>query len=284
MNSDKDYYAILGVLPSAEDIIIRAAYRALAQRYHPDRAQASDSNVSRMADINEAYRVLSDPTLRKNYDAQKMSSSNQGQPEYQDFGDESPSAPDPLEKDWNLAKRFYPDLDNLNTRLEKVSWRLASAFRATLLESKAFEKRASVAASMERGFLERYFGKNPTIIDFASRLIQASHRQAAKDLNEAIRVLGDKSSPKLIIDAITSTHANILRPAFFLLIDQIENDNATFYCYEELIKAVGGTINPAGGIFNFRYDINLHGKHFQIKNWSYLRQWYIDNVIPLSKA
>ena len=33
----KDYYAILGVTPQAEDVVIKAAYRALAQRYHPDR-------------------------------------------------------------------------------------------------------------------------------------------------------------------------------------------------------------------------------------------------------
>jgi curved DNA-binding protein CbpA len=33
MNATKDYYATLGVLPSAEDIVIRAAYKALAQRY-----------------------------------------------------------------------------------------------------------------------------------------------------------------------------------------------------------------------------------------------------------
>jgi DnaJ-class molecular chaperone len=36
MNSQKDYYRILGVLDDAEDIVIKAAYRALAQRYHPD--------------------------------------------------------------------------------------------------------------------------------------------------------------------------------------------------------------------------------------------------------
>ena len=39
MTSDKDYYRILGVLDDAEDIVIKAAYRALAQRYHPDRWQ-----------------------------------------------------------------------------------------------------------------------------------------------------------------------------------------------------------------------------------------------------
>lgn len=37
----KDYYATLGVTPQAEDVVIKAAYRALAQRYHPDRFASS---------------------------------------------------------------------------------------------------------------------------------------------------------------------------------------------------------------------------------------------------
>jgi curved DNA-binding protein CbpA len=37
MNTDADYYAVLGVLPDAEQVVIVAAYRALASLYHPDR-------------------------------------------------------------------------------------------------------------------------------------------------------------------------------------------------------------------------------------------------------
>ena len=37
MDLNKDYYKILGVLDNAEDIVIKAAYRALAQKYHPDK-------------------------------------------------------------------------------------------------------------------------------------------------------------------------------------------------------------------------------------------------------
>ena len=37
MDAPTDFYQILGVLPDAEQIVITAAYRALASRYHPDR-------------------------------------------------------------------------------------------------------------------------------------------------------------------------------------------------------------------------------------------------------
>ena len=35
MINNKTYYQILGVTPDAEDIVIRAAYKVLSQRYHP---------------------------------------------------------------------------------------------------------------------------------------------------------------------------------------------------------------------------------------------------------
>jgi len=71
---NKDYYAILGVLPSVEDFVIRAAYRALAQRYHPDKLPDCRATAeARMREINEAYAVLSDERLRAKYDARSVS-------------------------------------------------------------------------------------------------------------------------------------------------------------------------------------------------------------------
>ncbi len=69
MDPSKDYYAVLGVLPTAEDIVIRAAYKVLAQRYHPDRSKEGNDEANRkMASINEAFSVLADPTRRSEYD------------------------------------------------------------------------------------------------------------------------------------------------------------------------------------------------------------------------
>ena len=51
-----------GVHPSAEDVVIRAAYKALAQRYHPDRfAGSKDEAHRRMSELSIAYEVLADP-------------------------------------------------------------------------------------------------------------------------------------------------------------------------------------------------------------------------------
>lgn len=62
----KNYYEILQVSPKAETSIITVAYKRLAQTYHPD--VVGDASTARMADINEAYEVLSNPVRRAEYD------------------------------------------------------------------------------------------------------------------------------------------------------------------------------------------------------------------------
>jgi len=63
-----DYYSILGVTPSAEDVVIRAAYRALMRHYHPD--TNPDPEAQRRAqEITAAFAVLRDPAKRAEYDA-----------------------------------------------------------------------------------------------------------------------------------------------------------------------------------------------------------------------
>lgn len=63
----QDYYRTLGVDKSADAQAIKKAYRKLARKYHPDLSKEADAEA-RMAAVNEAYAVLSDPEKRKVYD------------------------------------------------------------------------------------------------------------------------------------------------------------------------------------------------------------------------
>jgi len=64
----KDYYKILGVGRSASEKDIKAAYRKLARKYHPDVNPGDKSAEDRFKEIGEAYEVLSDPEKRRRYD------------------------------------------------------------------------------------------------------------------------------------------------------------------------------------------------------------------------
>ena len=63
----KDYYQILGVARDAPSDAIKKAFRKLARKYHPDVSKEADAG-KRMAEINEANTVLSDPEKRAAYD------------------------------------------------------------------------------------------------------------------------------------------------------------------------------------------------------------------------
>jgi DnaJ-class molecular chaperone len=64
----KDYYFVLGVSREASGRGIRTAFRDLARRHHPDYAGPAGTPMFR--DVLEAYRVLSDPQRRREYDAE----------------------------------------------------------------------------------------------------------------------------------------------------------------------------------------------------------------------
>lgn len=72
MTGIMSHYARLGVPFDASTEQIRAAYRELAWHHHPDRTGRPAS--AEMMEINEAWRVLSDPVLRHSYDAGLRSS------------------------------------------------------------------------------------------------------------------------------------------------------------------------------------------------------------------
>ncbi|WP_213879569.1 DnaJ C-terminal domain-containing protein [Pseudomonas sp. dw_358] len=63
----KDYYKILGVEPTADDKAIKAAFRKLARKYHPDVSKEKDAE-NRFKEANEAYEALSNPEKRAEYD------------------------------------------------------------------------------------------------------------------------------------------------------------------------------------------------------------------------
>ena len=67
MSTTRDLYDVLGVPRSASAEEIRAAYRRLARRYHPDVSQEPDA-AERFAELTRAYEVLSDQDARTRYD------------------------------------------------------------------------------------------------------------------------------------------------------------------------------------------------------------------------
>lgn len=73
-----DYYELLEVERSADDKILKSAYRRMAMRYHPDKNPGDREAEARFKAINEAYDCLKDPQKRAAYDRYGHAAFQQG--------------------------------------------------------------------------------------------------------------------------------------------------------------------------------------------------------------
>jgi len=65
-----DHYELLRLNPGAEPEVVDRVYRKLAKRFHPDNSETGDAET--FLRIAEAYRVLSDPKKRCEYDSERV--------------------------------------------------------------------------------------------------------------------------------------------------------------------------------------------------------------------
>lgn len=92
----KDYYSILGVSKDADEVVIKAAYKALAQKYHPDKSQSETaaSSTKLMSDINKAYSVIGNLVSKQKYD-QELSGNNHSEAKKKAASSAKPRQPAP---------------------------------------------------------------------------------------------------------------------------------------------------------------------------------------------
>lgn len=82
-SKQKDYYKVLSVSREADDRTIKKAYRNLVKLHHPDKSMqkglTKEEAEKKMASINEAYEVLSDPELKARFDRGEDPNSQEAQ-------------------------------------------------------------------------------------------------------------------------------------------------------------------------------------------------------------
>lgn len=113
----KDYYQVLGILPSATKQEIKEAYRKMSLRWHPDRNPDVDVTAM-MQDINEAYKILNNDISRARYDKEyqefiregecRQSKHNENKSESWDYEYEVHN--EDLKRDINEARTYAKDI------------------------------------------------------------------------------------------------------------------------------------------------------------------------------
>jgi curved DNA-binding protein CbpA len=264
----QNYYEVLGVSQNADDFVIKAAYKALAQRYHPDKfannpLDAADAE-NKMRQLNEAYQVLSDTAKRRDYD--NWLSQNQQPNSQQSSNDAKQQA------DWQIALRFYPDLTSFETRLAKFDIDLVTEFRSHLLATQQYERRQAIADKLEQDYLEGYFGDHPDIIQFARELLLAGKREGAKELNQMLKVVGSSVPAEEIIEQLAVKHA----PSSIIKKPKINSSSKGFIRWDVYIASYSCTKN----------DLDYAIKHGKIESlldngFLYVKDKKIDGVFSI---
>lgn len=260
-----DHYATLGLVPEADPIVIKAAYRALAQAYHPDKWRGDPGTATRrMAEINEAYRVLGDVRLRAEYDSVRDVAKN-GQPYGEDRSGEREdafsSALSETEHRWSVATSVLPDLVSLRNNLSRISTSLSFAFVTLLLESQQFSERKAIAEKLEVSFLSQYFGSNKQVLEFAKDLIMSGEKEAAKLLNQLIDVLGTNIEPRILINQVTTRYPMSSKSHLIRELTQKLDSTGDINFAKNIANLKGFSLNERPvGLFNFKITVSKEGE------------------------
>ena len=161
MDASKDYYAILGVLPSIEPTALKAVYLALVKKYHPDVYKGNNAGAERITkQLNEAYGVLGDEKKRAEYDSlRKNQSSQRGDFSQENTSEGNDSYDNELEKDWKFVVEYYPEAEVQRLILGKITPALAFMFKIQIISNKLAKDSVKISNIMQHEYLSRYFGK-----------------------------------------------------------------------------------------------------------------------------
>src|SRR5215831_5634313 len=78
MSTKRCYYETLEVDRSADETKLKAAFRKLAMKWHPDKNPGDTQSEMKFKEVNEAYEVLKDPQKRAAYDRYGHAAFEQG--------------------------------------------------------------------------------------------------------------------------------------------------------------------------------------------------------------
>ena len=186
----RTYYDVLGVAVDTPDVVIKAAYRALAKEYHPDGTDKLTADTDKFIEIQSAYTVLSNPETRSEYDA--------GLREELSLPHAHPVAVA------QAPEQGVLDLERIRARLAIYSDALASAFDEAWVRGECGEDPLAYAEALEREFFRGYFGEDGDIQVLARLLLLRSRKGTALTLNKLVSggVSSESEDNRLLLQQI----------------------------------------------------------------------------------
>jgi DnaJ domain len=193
MSKNIDYYHILGVYPGAKADIINLSYQKL--RLYLSTIN-DDNSAQKLNQINEAFLILSNKETRTKYDHSRAEKIHLANNYFDTKLDPQPNNTLLIDNNWSQAINNYPQLYEIEDNLRSISWRLSTAFKLYLLNTKYFDAAKIIASQLEISFLENFFSSDKNLIDFGKMLIIHQEIPAAKELNTLVNYVSEVSEVK----------------------------------------------------------------------------------------
>ena len=166
-----DLYKRLQVDPHADSVVIRAAYHALARKFHPD----AGGDLKRMVELNEAWAVLGNPMMRSAYDIEQEPprqplATTRSEP-HAGFDQGGGERPRPANRDsssmldfgryagWSLGQLVDKDPDYLEWMARTSIGRRLSPEVRTLLDARAASRAAIAVGSRGKSAGRDWLGR-----------------------------------------------------------------------------------------------------------------------------
>ena len=147
-----NYYKILGVSEDADAKEIKAKYRKLAMKYHPDRNPDDKKAEEMFKTVSEAYEILGDENKRKEYDEKRKNKRNSNNSQ-RFAGKKSSRAEQNSESAKRGAEAFFR---NFSANPNDIKNMFESAFDVNNMSSSDKDKMREHKKSMEQSF-ENFF-------------------------------------------------------------------------------------------------------------------------------
>lgn len=202
-----NYYELLGVDIKAEAIVIRSAYKAMIQKYHPDKAVGQkqiDEYLEKTKLINEAYNVLSNEVNRKKYD-EELSKANKSEKTQKDEGfkkdsdSTSKKQSNQSSDDWETVIKYFPDVNIYYNELKEISEVLAAEFKLYILNEKEFKKAKDFSEKLKKRFFYEIFGNSKECQDFGLWLLKNKKRDNFLEFRDLFGLMSKSIDSKALI-------------------------------------------------------------------------------------
>lgn len=264
----KDYYKILGISPYAEISEISAAYRALAQIYHPDKWKGDKkTGDNKIREINEAYDTLKNKNKKQKYDKEYFAS-KKDQPKQEDFTkqnyEQNKDFIDGLDALWKVVIEFYPDIEEERIHLHKIDKALSQVFQKIIIGTKSASDWQEMASLTVTSFFKSILATDKLVLHrFVELILLEGKRNIAIETIDAINIIGDKDTD-IITDKIEVKYEDKLKfvenDAFFNWENYFEDyeyrnhtEKNDFYDWlsQETVSQSSNVFNGENSISNF---------------------------------